>query len=749
MKASLSPPRSTRQLAEQTRASSHGWWFFLWVAVGVIVYGSLFPFEFEATPKPIATFFAEWRLFRNSADAIDNLFLFVPLGFALRVCVRTTVNRLWIAAMAVLVLGFGIQLLQLYLPSRTAALSDVVWNALGLGAGFLAAARLQGVVEARLDRDTSAHDLFAAQLVVLWFVYESFPFLPTLDWGLLRNHLKPVLVAPPFELMRLLQHLLAATLGGVLMLRTNWLRPNWLNVLVLGGLAVALEVFVAYGSLRREAILGMVLGLGLAYLTVARFHLLVVPMVMLLATSALLISVSIPLRGQGVGSGFTLTPFSHLLWQGLTKNISPTAFEALAVGALIWSGLRGFSNMRGRAYWWIAAVLSCVVLLECVRVYLAGYRGDTTLLAVAIVLGVFAASSLPRAALRAGLEASSIPSVAIDTRVPPPPPARLVGQGSHLWFVLGLATLLAVVLRMPGMPYNLRELSQPGLLGGVTSAMALSVTAYGMANGAFLCFPRWRRRWLIGFPIAIWIHGLVAWCLLRVGVPMESVHDIVGAPVLAWPWEWELMGRYLALHTCLMLAMLGAALCVRAVLQPVTLVDFLYWALVAMLLAWPLHLVVVAWAATDNLTELMAGGGSFLVSVALAGALFFTCLVASALSAALIDARRGTSLLMLAAVAAVAATLLYWIGTEHAIVKYGRVFSAFQFLLSTDRGHYVEGVSLTLRYATAFAMVCGGLAAIQWLSWRGYCRAAFVEQKGDKDRPMATIARSRRHGPAV
>lgn len=75
----------------------------------------------------------------------------------------------------------------------------------------------------------------------------------------------------------------------------------------------------------------------------------------------------------------------------------------------------------------------------------------------------------------------------------------------------------------------------------------------------------------------------------------------------------------------------------------------------------------------------------------------------------------------LALAASMGATLLYWLGAEHTVGKYGRVFCAFQFLLSTDREQYTQGVSLMLRYVIAFATVCGGLAAIQWLSWWLFC----------------------------
>ena len=317
------------------------------------------------------------------------------------------------------------------------------------------------------------------------------------------------------------------------------------------------------------------------------------------------------------------------------------------------------------------------------------------------------------------------PNLGVDTRrqkFPALAQSWLAGYPTHLASVVGLSMVMGGLLTLPNMPYNLRELLAPGL-AGVASLLGLSLTVYGIANGAFLLFSPRRRRWFLAFPAPLLVLGLLAWGLLRVSVPMESLEDIVGTPVLGWPWEWEMLGRFCALHLSLMMPVLGASLCVAAILKPVMLGDFLYWIVVCLALSWPLHLLVVQSAATDNLTELIAGNAGFLSSCALASAWFLTCLTGSALSAALHASRHTVSLARLALVAAVGAALLYWLGTEHTVVKYGRVFSAFQFILSVDRQHYAQGLPLVLRYLSAFAMVCCAFVALQWLSWQWFYRA--------------------------
>jgi hypothetical protein len=73
-------------------------------------------------------------------------------------------------------------------------------------------------------------------------------------------------------------------------------------------------------------------------------------------------------------------------------------------------------------------------------------------------------------------------------------------------------------------------------------------------------------------------------------------------------------------------------------------------------------------------------------------------------------------------VAGAGATAMYYLGAEHVLVKYGKAFSAFQFLLSSDRAHYAHGMDLMVRYIAAFTIVTLGLACLQSLAWRDRLR---------------------------
>lgn len=290
---------------------------------------------------------------------------------------------------------------------------------------------------------------------------------------------------------------------------------------------------------------------------------------------------------------------------------------------------------------------------------------------------------------------------------------------AHAGVLLALALVVGLVLTSSVVPYNLRELMPSGVRGAV-AVMALSLLAYSMVNGVFLLDTLPSRWWLLAFPVFLSVHALVSWCLLRISVPLEAMHDIVGSPTLDWPWAWELLGRYMALHISLLLQVVGAVLLVQCILKPARLPYFLCWLMLSLTLAWPLYAVVVTGAATDNLTELMGNHGSFFSASMLAIGLILTCVSGSALSAAISARRQITLLYSLAMGCALLASLCFWSGAEQTILKYGKVFSAFQFLLSADREHYVKGAALVWRFVAAMGLTCGALAMMQWLSWRQF-----------------------------
>ena len=298
-------------------------------------------------------------------------------------------------------------------------------------------------------------------------------------------------------------------------------------------------------------------------------------------------------------------------------------------------------------------------------------------------------------------------------------PATGTGMKTHLLWIAVLAAAIGALTSLPAMPYNVRYLIEPGLAGVVT-VIGLTLAIYWNTSGALQLLARRKevRGIYLAFPLALLMHAVVSWCILRVSTPNERFLKIVGMPILNWLWEFEALGRYVALHISVVTQLLGATLFVRAILQPRLLGYFVYWLLVSALLSWPLYVIVVEWAATDNLVELMRDNASFAAASCLAGFVFLSCLAAGATAAGAATGLRRLPLSLLALACSLGAAALLWQGLEPILVKYGKVFSALQFLLSTDRDHYAQGAALAWRYVIAFAGFVAAMTLLQWPYWR-------------------------------
>jgi VanZ family protein len=702
----------------------------LLLAVGLfIVYGSLFPFDFVSDPLPLASFLAEHHLFANQSDAIDNFFLFVPLGVALHASFGRPAGRVLGAVVSVLVLAIGLQLVQLYLPSRTASVSDAFWNTAGMLAGLLVAARVRVAFGAQLAARAAGRDNFLLCLVVIWFCYESFPFLPTLDVGLLRQHVRTVVFAPPFDPMRVLQHGLAAALAAMAVMRAGWLRRPEVGLAAMGALALALEVCVAYGSLRRETLLGIVLGLGLGYLAARGLRGRSAVLALALALLALSITVLTPYRAQVFEPGFTWTPFSHLLWNGALRELPPSAFEALAIGTVLWAGM----SLGARPWAWCTLVLALLAGLEWGRVALAGYHGDTTALAMALVLAPAAAGM--RAVPGTEAAGTNEPERPRPVAAPANPAQRLsprqaLAPATAVWAVLALG--MWALVHLPGIPYNLAKLFGEHPFGG---AAVFSLALLWLGGGAWVAahavLAREARRrlgapWL---PLLLVGIALASFVLVRLATPEIMFDKIVGAPDLyrrivaenywgdAWraalaPWpralveQGERVVRYVALYSVFMVPLLALLLAVPRHGRRARLVVGIACLLPCWVLA---KLVVLDWAITDNLTELLAEGGAFWLAGVLA--LFGANVATVAASAGRL---RGVALASGATLGLAGAS--WWLFQQaiaSVVINNGRVFSGIQFLLGENRTALLSESALAGRWCAlwigAVAVVVAGV----------------------------------------
>jgi hypothetical protein len=303
---------------------------------------------------------------------------------------------------------------------------------------------------------------------------------------------------------------------------------------------------------------------------------------------------------------------------------------------------------------------------------------------------------------------------------------RRYAAGAAVVVVL-IVVALKILLSMPAVPYNVKELFRGD--GNILALALFALALLWIGLGSV-----WLGRSLLRsvypallFPPMTVLVGLISLALLWSGVTSESISDIAGASNRFWfvtnrnVWGdfWrdlflyldapgvigflETCVRYWALYTPLSVCL---GLLVYAFGQKAdNRHGWLSWSALAgsvCLLLWLCKAIAFDWSSTDNLNELIArdgewgwGGGGYLY-----GLLFLICLNAMLLANISGTGLRRLGAPLLFSVAAI--PIGWWLlnhGLEQNVEKYDRVFSGVQFLLGPDRSHALSQNVLFLRWS--------------------------------------------------
>jgi hypothetical protein len=301
----------------------------------------------------------------------------------------------------------------------------------------------------------------------------------------------------------------------------------------------------------------------------------------------------------------------------------------------------------------------------------------------------------------------------------------VIASSLLLKIVAGIGIFVAsawLLMHSSVVPYNVRNLLHP--VHPFLSLVALSVFLYWTFG-----FPVITTYWLtrsrlraVFYPLLLACHAIVAWFLLSYSVSFDRIHKIVGAPILGWHWYWEPAGRFIALFAAISLALTGGTLfAARLSYNRKILTAFIVWIATAAALSPFLYWIVITKAATDNLVELMAGNGTVPAAVLLC--IYLTTITfAGALSAAQAQQRLrafGLRTFLALGLSVPIACLAIYYGTEQHMEKYGKVFSALQFLLSRDRENYAQGFELIVRYCFFHGAITALVFMIQYPFFSG------------------------------
>jgi len=328
-------------------------------------------------------------------------------------------------------------------------------------------------------------------------------------------------------------------------------------------------------------------------------------------------------------------------------------------------------------------------------------------------------------------------------------PSRLSLLAPAAVLVATIATIfvaIKLVLRLPGVPYNVEELF-------LDNASASALVIFSLALLWVGCGAMMLAHWLAQsrypyfvLPLGAFILAMVSRTLLKYSVTYESLNDILGSSTLfqkitvdkIWGEFWsqavsainlpslveffERRVRYTALYSLLAvtLTLVLVPIVVAREHRKANLFSMLALAASAVICLWLSKLVVIDGANTDNLVELIAdrslfglNGEVFLYAIAVLMAAHVALLLCAR------DSRLGWIGALVGSVVAVPAG--WWLlnaGLEQQVHKYGQVFSGAQFLLGPDRRHALSEHVLLLRWAAVQTGSVGVMFIGAWIGNR-------------------------------
>lgn len=362
----------------------------LWLLAALITYGSLYPFNFApeaATASDVVALLSRLSISLNRGNVVANVLLFLPWGLLTGIAAPARRRPALFVATSValaLLLAVALQVAQLWLPGRNAALGDALINAIGLGLGFLCAAFLS---RAGLRGWLALRQVQLVPLLLagLWIAYRWFPLVPAIDLQNLLDGLKPLLDQPP-RLDRVLVSAAGWLACLVLLERSRLLGPGrlWLVGVALG--VTAGQPLMAGGAITPSHLLGVALALLLLLLPPSRRPAAAGALLLV----ALVISGLYPFAWSATPGPFHAIPFAGFLEGSMDTNLLSLVYKSFMYGAA------PYLLVLGGWRWRTAMLLTAATLLlvELVQLWLPGRTAELTdpLLAIGLAATLRAAS---------------------------------------------------------------------------------------------------------------------------------------------------------------------------------------------------------------------------------------------------------------------------------------------------------------------------------------------------------------------
>ena len=343
----------------------------------IIIYGSLYPFQFHEIPVSISPFSAlmkTWAGPFGRGDFVSNVLLYLPFGFFWVQAFRRLppMARVFCVLLSGLFLSVGIELIQEYEPRRVSGLSDVYANTIGALVGAVAGVVLYGrsfpwpagAVERRP---------FVLILISCWFGYRLFPYVPVIDLHKYWHAVRPLIVSPVIPPLDFYRHTVIWLAVALLLEALLGNARSRVALLVLVPVVLFVRVLIVDAELSPAEVAGGALAALVWWGAFSRLQARA-PVIAALFAGVVVIQALEPFQFSAVAHPFGWIPFAGFMRGSIEVNVRSFFEKVFTYGTLTWLIARSGYRLA------FAAGVSCVLVL-CLRasqVFLPGRSAEIT-----------------------------------------------------------------------------------------------------------------------------------------------------------------------------------------------------------------------------------------------------------------------------------------------------------------------------------------------------------------------------------
>lgn len=346
------------------------------VTVTLILYGSLYPFEFNNHVDPtkgVQYLLSTWRPHTSIGDVLANILLYLPFGFF---AAKTAVElapflRVFAALVAGAALSMSLEYAQLWDAGRVSAMSDVYANSLGAVIGATIGMALTIDVHLFHWRELRRRP-FAFLMILCWIAYRLFPYVPVIDAHKYWHAIMPLLYGPAAKPLDILPYFAGWLAVGALL--ESAVGPT-VRVALPGLLFVIFGARVAIGdvALSQADVAGgfVAAAIWVAWPFASKRRMRIIAAAL---AGDVVVEGLRPFRFLAAPRPFNWVPFLSLIDGSIWTSLPAYMAKFFLYGTLVWS-------LRRTGLSWIVATAAAATLVFAVhymQIYLPGRSAEIT-----------------------------------------------------------------------------------------------------------------------------------------------------------------------------------------------------------------------------------------------------------------------------------------------------------------------------------------------------------------------------------